>query len=210
VRLEHLDVTKEMPPRRAFLDVIELMKGKSDWSNLPGLLEGYHNSKVKLSEWWLRIMIEKAREQGAMSVVVKCLEQVERNGFSLGMPAVREGVLLGLRQIAKEAEWDVDKTKTLKRAEIVIRHMEHPDHCGSRKVTEQDPRAEPYVIAVPLELAVWHTMKTAVDHGKVELYSTRLISALAQQKSALVCTIPTPSPEYMLIPIQRMKLPHGK
>jgi hypothetical protein len=69
--------------------------------------------------------------------------------------------------------------------------MEHPAHCGSRKVAEQDPRAEPYVIAIPLELSAHEALKSGKDEaGKVEAYSTRLIAALAQQKTALVWSSP--------------------
>jgi hypothetical protein len=187
IRLEHIDVTKDMPPRTAFLEVIRLLQSKEDWSNLPGLLEGYHRSKAKLDPQWLESMIKKAREDGAMNVVVQCLAQVEKNGFSLRTPSVREQILLGIRLNAKEAQWDIKKTKSLRKAEEVLRHMEHPEHCGSRKVTEQDPRAEPYVIAVPLELAAHDAIKSGRNEsGKVELYSTRLITALAQQKTALV------------------------
>jgi hypothetical protein len=191
IRLEHIDVTREMPPRSSFLEVIRLLgTEKKDWQNLPGLLEGYHRSKVRLDNKWLAVAIEKAREAGALSVVMQCLQQVESNGFSLGIPEVREGVLLGLRREAKEAGWDVEGTKSLKRVEAVLRHMEHKAHCGSRRVTETDPRAEPFVIAVPLELAAQEVLKNGNVElmSKVEIYSTRLITAIAQQKSEWVCS----------------------
>ena len=194
IRLEHLDVTKDMPPKRAFLDAIKMISESGDkkaWQNLPGLLEGYYRSHVRLDPAWLSQTIERARIDGALSTVVQCLQQVEQNGFSLSIPAVREGILLAIRQTAREAAWThIDTVKALKRAEGVIGQMEHPEHCGSRKVTEQDPRAEPYVVAVPLELAARDVLVNGKDHTtKIEVYSTRLITALAQQKSALVCAI---------------------
>jgi len=189
-----------MPSRGAFLEAIRLMEegNKQDWQNLPGLLEGYHRSKVRLDPVWLGRMIAGAREADALSIVVQCLQQVEKNGFSLSIPAVREGLLLAIRRTAREAEteWDAEETaKALKRAEVVLGHMEHPEHCGSRKVTDQDPRADPYVIAVPCELAARLALDGARQDvlAKVELYSTRLISALAQQKTALVRFTPIPS-----------------
>jgi len=192
IRLEHIDVTKDMPKRAAFLEAIRLISQgeKKDWQNLPGLLEGYHRSKATIDPAWLGRMITEARKAGQLNVLVQCLQQVERNGFSLGIPAVRDGILLGIRQTAAEAEWKHDAiVKALKRAGTVLGHMEHPEHCGSRKVTEQDPRAEPYVIAVPLELAAVDAVVNGQDHmTKIELYSSRLITALAQQRSALTET----------------------
>jgi hypothetical protein len=190
IRLEHIDVTKDMPPRTAFLEVIKLLQSKQDWQNLPALLEGYHRSKAKLDPQWLGTMVKKARGAGAMNIVVQCLSQVEKNGFSLKIPAVREQILLGIRENAKEADWNETATKSFRKAEEVLRHMEHPDHCGTRKVTDEDPRAEPYVIAIPLELAAQDAIKNGADQSsKVELYSTRLIAALAQQKTALVSSL---------------------
>lgn len=189
IRLEHIDVTKDMPKRAEFLNVIKLLSSseKTDWQNLPALLEGYHHSRAKLDPLWLHEMIKQAKDAGALNVVIQCLEQIEKNGFSLSVPEVRSGILLGIREEAKAANWNMKSTKALKRAETVVRHMEHPEHCGSRKVSETDPRAEPYVIAVPLELAAMDVIKNGADlAGKVELYSTRLITALAQQKTALV------------------------
>jgi hypothetical protein len=184
-------VTKDIPSKSAFLEVIGLLSGgeTKDWQNLPGLLEGYHRSKVQLAPQWLSLAIKKAREAGALSTIVQCLQQVEKNGFSLSIPEVREGVLLGLRSEAKESGW-VHGAKRLQSVEAVLSCMEHPDHCGSRKVTDNDPRAEPFVIAVPLELAAQDVLVNGKEGtDKVETYSTRLITALAQQKSELVCIV---------------------
>ncbi|KIW07444.1 hypothetical protein, variant [Verruconis gallopava] len=187
IRLQHMDIANEMPRKSAFLKAISLFASE-DWKNLPSLLEGYHHAKANLDPQWLGLMIQMAREAGVMNIVVQCLAQVERNGLSLGIPTVREQILLGIRQIAREAKWDVEGTKTLRKAEHVLRHMEHPAHCGSRTVSDQDPRAEAYVVAIPLELAARQAIRAGRDErNKVEIYSNRLIAALAQQKSALVC-----------------------
>jgi hypothetical protein len=65
--------------------------------------------------------------------------------------------------------WKNTVKKSLKSAESVISQMEHAEHCGSRRVTNQDPRAEPYFMAVPLELAAYDVIKNGSDlAGKVE------------------------------------------
>jgi len=189
IRLEHLDVTKDVPRKSAFVQAIKLAKSYKDWENIPGLLEGYYRSKAKLQSNWLEKMIVLANEHGAMSVVIQALARVETNGFTLSIPIVRERILLEIRNNAKESKWSKKVTeKSSKYVDVVLNHMEHPKHCGSRVVTDQDPRAEPYVVAIPLELAAVQAQKFydgEDKYGKVEMYSTRLLAALAQQKTQL-------------------------
>jgi len=199
IRLEHLDVTKDIPRTTTFLRVLDLSKEPQDWQNIPALLEGFHRSHANIPHAWFEKLIRKANEARMLGVVIRCLEQVERNGFSLNIPIVRESVLLGIRKNAKDAERVGNLTeKSLKQAQTVLELMEKPAHCGSRTVSDLDPRAEPYVIGIPLELAAMRA-KNPIDgsyattspfartapQDMVSLYANRLIVALGQQQTDL-------------------------
>jgi hypothetical protein len=191
LRLEHLDVTKDVPRSTSFLRVLDLSTEPQDWRNIPGLLEGFHTAtKGNMKQGWLDKMIRKANENGMLSVVIQCLWQVERNGFTLGIPIVRERILLEIRHNAIKEDWAEEATlKSLKQAQIVLELMEKSGHCGSRIVTDNDPRAEPYVLGVPLELAAARAknhLGGKDEDGLVALYAKRLVAALGQQKLELV------------------------
>jgi hypothetical protein len=190
IRLEHLDVTKDQPPKKAFLQFFDLAKEPKDWQNLPALLEGWHHARPNLPVNWYPKMILRANQAGMLPIIIQCLWQVESNGFTLSTPIVRHAVFQSIRINAKESGWDKKVTeKSLKQAQTVLELMEKPEHCGSRTVSDSDPRAEPVAIGLPLELAATRA-KTQFggkdEDGLVATYANRLITALSQQKTELV------------------------
>jgi hypothetical protein len=189
VRLEHIDITTDIPPQKTFLRVLDLTKESQDWKNLPPLLEGLARVKGLPAQYQQRF-ITAAAEADMISVVLNCLRQAEYNGFSLKTPVVRLSMFHAIRKSAREADWEEEATqKCLKQVQQVLDMMEDPAHCGQRVVTPDDPRAQPYVIAIPLEIAAMRAKShlNGVDEGDlVAAYTTRLLSALEQPGNDLV------------------------
>jgi hypothetical protein len=190
IRLSHLDVTKDQPKKKVFLEYLDLAKEPKDWQNLPALLEGWHHARPNMPAHFYSKTIRQANQAGMLPIIIQCLWQVESNGFTLSEPAIRHAIFLSIRINAKDSDWDKNVTeKSLKQIQTVLELMEKPEHCGSRIVSDSDPRAEPVAIGVPLELAA-RRAKTQFggkdEDGLVATYANRLITALGQQKSALV------------------------
>jgi hypothetical protein len=193
IRLEHLEVTKDVPHQKSFLRVLDLTKEPQDWKNLPPLLEGLAHGKGIPGQYQQRF-INAAASAGMLSVVLNCLQQAEYNGLSLKASVVRLSIFQAIRRTAREADWEEEPTqKCLKQVQQVLDLMEEPAHCGQRTVTPCDPRAQPYVIGIPLEIAATRAKNHlgGVDEGElVVTYTKRLLSALEQPGNDLVCHFP--------------------
>jgi hypothetical protein len=189
IRLEHIELTTDVPPQTAFLRVLDLTQTPQDWNNILPLLEGWHHSKPLPGNYQQRLIVA-ATEAGRISILLQCLQQAETNGFSLASPVVRLNMFHAIRKTARDAEWAEEPThKCLKHAQQVVDLMEEPAHCGGKRVTSNDPRAQPYVIGIPLEIAatrVKNHLGGVDEDGLVSTYTTRLLAALEQPGNDLV------------------------
>ena len=170
--------------------VFKLTKDHNDWRNWLALLQGLHESRAKYRPEWKAEFVRKACAAGELWVVIQALNQVKRNGVSMGIAEVRYAVFVGIRNCANNMGWGEEAIQTsLKHAQQAADLMEHPDHCGSRAVTTHDPRAEPVVIGVLLELAARAAQYRADDSSLqvlAESYAQKLLAALEQQATDLV------------------------
>jgi hypothetical protein len=189
IRLEHIELTTDVPPQATFLRVLDLTQTPQDWNNILPLLEGLHHSKPLPGNYQQRFIFA-ATEAGRISLLLQCLKQAESNGFSLASPVVRLNMFHAIRKTAKDAEWAEEPTqKCLKQAQQVVDLMEEPAHCGGKRVTLNDPRSQPYIIATPLEIAavrVKNHLGGVDENGLVAKYTTRLLAALEQPGNDLV------------------------
>ena len=190
LRLEHLNVSTDIPSAKSFHRVLELSTQSQDWKNIPGVLQGLKVSRGSPPSRGYIDMILKANEAGQMATMIQCLRQVEKNGFSLSEPILRRLILCEIRRNAKDADWSQEAThKSLKQVQQVVELMDHPGHCGRNAASANDPRAEPYVIGIPLELAAVRAKNHlgGVDEGGlVSMYTKRLLAAFEQQETELV------------------------
>lgn len=192
IRLTHIDVTKDLPKKKALYQFKDLAKESKDWANLPALLEGWHHARPNLPRHMLVKIVREANRAGQMSIIIQCLWQVEKNGFSLADHNLRFAIIHGIRINAMGSGWGNITNTSFKQLQTVLELMEKPGHCGSRTVSESDPRAEAFSIGVALELAARRAQNEfggKDDDGLVATYFNRLISALGQQKSELVRNI---------------------
>lgn len=190
VRLTHFDPTTEVPKAAAFLDVLEMTNERQDWRNLPPLLEGLYQTNMKMRPKWLHMLVNKAFTDGMLPVVIQCLQQVKTNGMTLRDEVLREKVMTFIRLNARNQEWSEEATlKSLKQAQQVLELMDEPEHCGNSTVGPEDPRADPSLIGIPLELAAVRAknhLGGSDKDGVVAMYLARLLPALQQQTTSIV------------------------
>jgi len=188
-RLQYLNPQKDIPRTSTVLNqVFELTKDHADWLNWLSVLEGLNESRKGRDDLKAKF-VRKAIHAGEWDTVMLALKQVERNGVSMRIPEVRHAVFVNARLYTKDKGWTKD---TLEKSFLFVKQaaelMEHPLHCGSRKVTATDPRAEPLVLGTLLELAARCARHGGFDSYKpvVEGYAEKLLIALEQQDTKLV------------------------
>ncbi|KAI9829667.1 MAG: hypothetical protein M1819_006038 [Sarea resinae] len=151
----------------------------SDWSNLIPFLQGLHASSRTLNAAQLEKTARLANTSGQQGILTEAIRRVESTGFTLtALPVVRE-VILGAHLRAAQANWDeAGIAKAFRQAETTIEALEDARHCGGRGISAADPRAQPDIIGVVVELAAAHALKSHggadFDAGLVATYVTRL------------------------------------
>jgi len=180
--LEHINSRKDVPSaRKALFDAVKLMQEKKDWDNLPNLLQGLRHTGFKTQSLDIKEkVVRKATQAGRQEVILECLRRVADTGMSMNEPEFAATVLLSMHRKAMDSDWHEHQTaKALSWAEMVVALMEHPQHAGNRKLDgENDPRLQPDVIGILLDLAavraVKHSESRDID-GKVAEYAVRLL-----------------------------------
>lgn len=200
-QLQHIDRRKDLPnSKKSLRQAIRLMKEKKDWVNLPNLLQGLRVAGTNTNSPEIKgIILTKITAVGRQEALLECLRRVEDTGMQLKEPNFAIRVMLAMQMRAFTTDWhDQELAKALKWAEKVVELMESPKHAGSRILAgENDPRLQPEVIGILLELAavraVKHLESRDVD-GKVAEYGTRLLGTPLDFKT------PAEETEYELNP----------
>jgi hypothetical protein len=176
------------------------MKDKKDWANLPNLLEGLNVAGTNTNAVHIKcLVVTQCRVAGRQEVLLECLRRVKGTGMQLKEPRFVVRVMLAIQHRAFSTDFHEHETaKALKWAEMVVALMENPKHAGSRVLAgENDPRLQPEVIGILLELAavraVKHLESRDVD-GKVAEYGARLVGTRLEFKT------PANETEYELNP----------
>jgi hypothetical protein len=160
---------------------MKLMKDKKDWANLPNLLEGLKVAGMNTSlEKIKSAVVNNCLTAGRQEVLLECLRRVEDTGMHLKEPRFVVRVMLAMQRRAFNTDFHEHETaKALKWAEMVVTLMEDPKHGGSRILAgANDPRLQPEVIGIMLELAAVRAVKNLESRdvdGKVAKYGARLV-----------------------------------
>jgi hypothetical protein len=194
IRLEYFNALENSPNRRrTFNEALELSVETQDWQNWPGLLAGIHSAKIKLDPAWQAKFVRKALEAGQLGLVLRCLQDVKNTGLSLRDREIRQLVMSNIRLVALQSGWEEETTRQcLRRAQDVNVMMEKVEHCGGVPMSRTDPRAEPFMISVPLELASRLAVKNQQGEENDDMvlkYALRLVAAFEQQQTDLVSTL---------------------
>ena len=186
VELHHIDRFADVPSLKKELlpKIIELMsKGeRSDWNNLPALLAGLTKAKLTPRRGIMGKIARKAIEAGRFGTILQCLQQAELTQMTLRKREVLRNVVYALREVAQREQWSEEATsKALRDANAVAAMLEDKANGSGTETRLNDPRTDPYVLAVYLELAAVyayeHQEAKDVD-GKVRVYAERLLSNL--------------------------------
>ncbi|KAF4968259.1 hypothetical protein FSARC_4350 [Fusarium sarcochroum] len=86
--LEHkfstIDRFTEVPnSKKAFHEVVDLMKTKEDWDNLGTLLAGYKKAGIRLHRDQYARMIRQAGVEGQPYTIIECAKQAQKTGLYL-------------------------------------------------------------------------------------------------------------------------------
>jgi hypothetical protein len=182
--LEHINRMRDQPNRwQTVRSVVESSETVQDWENVLRMMQGFENAGIHVKREWQEKIVRRLNTAGMQHLVLKALQRASATGLRLRHPAIIQKVFYGLHQKASASGWEGGETrKALNMAEQCVELMEGEEHLGRREVTP-DPRASPFVIAVPAGLAA----KRAKSHtggedkdGKVKKYVMRLANALRQ------------------------------
>ena len=188
-RLQFVDVTTLPDNWRTLRDVALKSTTQEDWRNLLALVEGIHNSHMAVRPEFQAFVIRKLAAAGQIDLMLAALRRVESTGVSLQHYPVLGCTLLGLFH-AGAPKWELEQVeKLLKIGEGVLELLEHPLHGGGRKVTENDLRTRPTVLAPVLFFAAVKAFRQGgQDEGdKARIYADRILSMWSQ--GAKVCLL---------------------
>ena len=154
------------PTKQEAIQTISLMKTPRDWQNLVPFLTGLRmaNRILKRERWeWL---IRRANnEADALSVIIECAKQSAKTGLRLDNEPVVQRLFFELHRKAQREDFQEPVlSKTLGLAQEAVNLMEAPEH--KPKSLSQDPRRNPTVIAVMLELNTARALNAASAEGK--------------------------------------------
>jgi hypothetical protein len=188
-----VDLRGEVPAASSFLNVLKMTKTPQDWSNIPPLLEGLHNTGFKSRPNYKSLMVKEAEKANMFHVVIQCLQQVETSGFSMKDRSVRTSVLLAPYHTAKEAGWTEEATQqSLKYLQQVVNQLENPAHLPPPPETPFHRGADDTILMNPLEVAAIRAKNHvggADEGGIVALYTTRLVAILSRPDAELVSSL---------------------
>jgi hypothetical protein len=181
--LRHIDRTKDLPdPRDAIHNCVNLMGPKSEWENLPILLQGYHTARDKkpLEIGVYCSIARRAALASRQNILLACLKSADKTGFTLQEPEVSSIVIWAIQREAAFDKWDrVHTHKAFSKAEEVAELMERPEHQRTFYLMK-DARRSPVMIGTILELAAAHARDQNDSDSKADVrkYALRFLANL--------------------------------
>lgn len=188
--LVHVDRRRDLPARRPLVNsILRMMRENKEWNHLVPLLEGLHTARVTPDISMQERIIRQAGEDNSLDAILTSLIKVDDTGMSLKNDEVLHWVLRGLRRGAAKHNWERKYlAKSLTQSKMLAAILEQDGHTRgktSHNLTADDPRTNPLVIGVWLELygisAVKYQKGQDTD-GNVKRYAERVMTCLQQSK----------------------------
>lgn len=200
--LQHLNRTVDEPSStKGLFEAAALMQNKTDFDNLPRLLEGYRQIGRKLKLYSKIKLIKLAGRKEQIGVILECARRGKTTNFTLTHPGVVKELMSWIQGKALASNWTPKQTaQALRWAEIVSGLLEEPTHRPSNSHSDvPDVRALPELLGVMLELsavrAVQH-LNGKDEDGKVVKYAERLMATSVDIKPTDVVSTFQPSHPY--------------
>lgn len=187
-KLKHIDIMNDIPAFKLSLrNALGLMKTRSDYENIIGLLEGLNKHKDRvLRSQGMGFIARKLGEAGFQDILLELIRQASRTGFTLGKYDRGCQAMGAMSRKAYNSNWDAgDIDKALRWSEQLLDFMEHPVHIQKAESTTLKPERQPDVIGRVLELAAMkasrHEDGKDLD-GRVESLARRVLSSYSNLK----------------------------
>jgi len=194
--LVHMDRIRDPPNKLwAVREAVKQSKTAEDWENVVRLAAGYHDASFHFTRGTFEQVMRLMGEAGLHTLIVKSLQRANTTGWRLRDEWSARAVLATFHHKAADAAWARDATEqALRLAEQVAELLDDDAHMGGRLIPARslanelpsiDPRASPFIIAVPLELAAVRAIKYQDGQdtdGKVLKYASRLLAAMKQDR----------------------------
>jgi hypothetical protein len=197
-QLEHLGGRGVMPNRKKQLShVLRLLRNgePGDWKTLPNLLRGLHMMGKDPPARVRAKIIRLATMKGQFGIILQCLKVANNTGLTLRDPETLEATIWGLRQIADQQDWSEEATATaIKHANEVASQLESEAHGTGKRIRKDDPRRDPFVLGVFLELAAvyaWRFKGGKDVDGKVKVFAERLLFNVGEEEKAVSLALHT-------------------
>ncbi|KAH6638886.1 hypothetical protein C7974DRAFT_431599 [Boeremia exigua] len=202
--LEYISRVTQPSRSRSLKEVVAQSETLEDWENVVRLLEGYHSAGIAVKPRIQEMVVRKLIENEHYNIVLKALQRVKATGLRLSTYNVTASVLKSAHDRAATSDWDAEETaKALRFARQIVDLMEEEEHHAvlskGVKSTRSDWRSQPYVIAVPTELAAIIAQKHEGDVEIVKTLANRLVNALKQDAAAAT---PKSSPQQAGVRVQ--------
>jgi hypothetical protein len=202
LRYVNLQRKDEQSRYNIFKRATMLAQTPQDWENIARLFLGFQHSHSRLKFNLQEMVIRKLCEAGHEAIVLRLLHESQKSMLSLRSQGIRSCVITGVHQMAVSSGWEENVVKTgLNYAEQIIELLER--ECQGRNERLQgnnDPRRDPVVIALALELAavkikLGNQNQNADNQGqelndslmdKTSRYTVRLLGVLQQMEPTIV------------------------
>jgi hypothetical protein len=144
----------ETPKKEEAIRVIKMMQADEDYKNFIPFVSALWGSQYVLGENRWQQIIRKAREAGALPLIIECARQSKSTGLLLRDLELVQCLFYELHVAAQKVEFKGSGTvKALNMAKQAVDIMDAdlPDHSYSD--SSKNPKSQPLVIATLLELS---------------------------------------------------------
>lgn len=135
--LEHkfapIDRFNDVPnSKTAMRGAIDKMETPEDWKNLPILLAGYKQARVKLNKAQWAHIVRLACSSGNASVIMECAKQADATGLDLSNHEVTATLLSALNAYMLTSGFDAAETaQSIKFIDTILDLLLRPHHAGA-------------------------------------------------------------------------------
>lgn len=191
IKLQWFDRHTDRPARiklvKAALEQIFQSKDGRDWENVAKLLQALKEvHKAPLEEKVQDKIVRKAVHQGQISQVLKMLQHADKTSMSLKSGLVLKTLVMGVRNTAQRSGWEKEHViRALEMMQRIAQLLETEQHGAGRNLVEGDPRMDPFILGVQLELVSVYAYKhnQGVDENEtVARYADRLLCSIGEEQ----------------------------
>jgi hypothetical protein len=180
--LEPLNVLKQVPSKRTFNEILNLISEEKDWKIIPDLIREYTAAGRKMRQPMISKLIRLAAQHQQYGLVIELFRSTSVNDLRINTQETALELMLLCLHRAVSGSWsERDSDKALRHAETLFYMMQDPHHGPTTNIAARNPSKRPQIVAFPLALAAVRAVKFSngedVD-GKVQRYAKQFLQAM--------------------------------